>query len=140
MNKRDFIAAACATVAAGVSRAATETAGPLGATLGAVAARPPELDASAGCAAWSRYAGERFAPAAGTAAPALVLRSVTQHAGHDGGEQFTLLFNAEGELPDATTLSLRHAASGQQLAVFVQPAGRDAGGRPLVRAEYARLA
>ena len=100
-------------------------------------ARWPDLDLCAGLENWRRYVGELFVQT-GMADPAtLVLRQVVQRHVDRPGEQFSLLFAALAK--STQPVLLRHCASGQQVPVLVQPAGTDAQGLALYRADFYRL-
>ena len=138
MNKRDFVLGACATVAAGVAQAGVAPADGLLQPCGSGRlARLPDLVEDTGYAAWTRYIGESFDSPAMDAP--LVLGSVERHHLGAGAEQFTLRFqSASGCAVETTMQRLRHKATGQHVAVFLQKAGADADadGGSTYRAEF----
>lgn len=144
MNKRDFIVGACTGVAAGVGHAGdggkppATAAATAGAQTPSRLARRPDLLANPGLAQWQRYAGDRFLiPQAGHQ---LVLRAVEQQHAHLPGEQFTLMFTsaaADAHWHGGFT-TVAHKATGQQLPLFLQDAGRDVAGNSLWRAAFSR--
>jgi hypothetical protein len=145
MNKRDFVLASCTTLAASSvlsepAAAAQQTAVP---QVARRLARWPDLQSSMSLATWRKYIGERFAQPVSTGGTDLVLRGVEQIPGNAAGEQFTLVFAPASDsslLSDAafadSTPALRHRATGQQVAVFLQPAGQDVDGLALYRADF----
>jgi hypothetical protein len=141
MNKRDFILAGCSTLGSGVViahpvRPAHADLVPMTHRL----ARFPDLQASAGLATWHRYVGERFRQFVRASGKEVVLRRIVQRQVDEHGEQFTLLFSTSvGAGLQAGTHPLRHDTTGQQVQVFLQPAGHDLDGMTLYRADFNRL-
>ena len=146
MNKRDFVLTSCTTLAASSVLSASEPGAAKRTGVPQVAgrlARWPDLQSSMSMGTWRKYVGERFAQPVSTGGVDLVLRSVEQLPGNAAGEQFTLVFAPASDsslLSDAafadSTPALRHRATGQQLAVFLQPAGQDLEGLTLYRADF----
>jgi hypothetical protein len=132
MNKRDFLkgsagaalaSAAVASSAAPAAAAGTDAAGPsTGRWLGRTE-RHPDLMAAPCADRFEAYVGEVFATVGGV----LRVAAVTRKPGGPGLEQFDVRFEAvDGTLPAAGIASLAHA-SGQRLALHLQPAdGRTA--------------
>jgi hypothetical protein len=148
MNKRDFVLGGATTLTAGVmlparADAAQPSVGANHSQLdGSTArrlARWPDLASRPDLDTWRHYVGESF----GQAVPGergLVLRRVDQQHPDEQGEQFSLVFAPEaGAKRQSGTHQLRHAATGQQIAVYLQAAGHDADGRALLRADFNRL-
>lgn len=148
MNKRDFVLGGATTLTAGVVLPARATASQLsdgceGSTPERSAvrrlARWPDLASRPDLDAWRHYVGEPFAqPFQGN--HRLVLRRVDLQFSAERGEQFSLVFAPTSDTKrQSGTHQLRHTATGQQIAVYLQAAGHDQDGRVLLRADFNRL-
>lgn len=142
MNKRDFVLGGCTTLVASAGLASPAhpdqpSVGPVRRFL----ARLPDLETHAGAAGWRQYVGERFTQSRSGGKTELVLLSVATGRVDVQGEQFTLLFAALATalLPVAGQ-RLLHRATGQQIPIFLQPAGETLEGLKLYRADFNRLA
>lgn len=128
LNKRAFMLGGCAGLLAGGAAAAATTAAT--ATLG-LRERLPELPGRGySPARWRRYLGQDFA-LDGPGAGSVRLESMedVSGAGAPGARQFSLRFSATAPALPAATRWLRHAASGQRLALYLQPSGPDTQGQ-----------
>lgn len=143
MNKRDFVLGGCTTLAASVVLPSPAMAGP--ASLARVMDRLdrlPDLHLSNSMDTWSKYIGERFVQTAPGEGIEMVLTQVDAHQIEQRGEQFTLTFAATGghAARPLEAHQLRHGASGQQIPIFLQPAGIDLKGSAVYRADFNLLA
>ncbi len=145
MNKRDFVLGGATTLTASVvlstpAKAQRRSADGLGSRLSGRLERFPDLDARPDLDAWRRYVGQRFFQPAPGGAREVVLLRVEQDNAAERGEQFSLLFTSDTKTTLlSNTQRLRHGATGQQIAVFLQPAGSHVDGTALSRAEFNRL-
>lgn len=148
MNKRDFVLGGATTLTAGMvlptgANAAQPSAGQKSPQPERSAARRltrwPDLASRPDLDTWRHYIGEAFTQRLSNG-NGLVLQRVDQHCSGERGEQFSLLFTATGgaRRPGGTQ-DLRHAATGQQFAVYLQTAGHEPNGRALYRADFNRL-
>ncbi len=148
MNKRDFVLGGATTLTAGVvlptgSNAAQPSAGQKNPLPERSSARRltrwPDLASRPDLDTWRHYVGESFAQPQ-SHGNALVLQRVDQHCSGEQDEQFSLVFTAPGGAQRPVgTQDLRHAATGQRCAVFLQAAGHEPNGRALYRADFNRL-
>lgn len=143
MNKRDFVLGGCTTLAAGVVLPSPAMAGPAGlARVMDRLNRLPDLQLSISRDTWSKYIGERFVQTAPGKGIEMVLTQVDAHQVEERGDQFTLTFSATGAhaARPFEAHQLRHAASGQQIPIFLQSAGIDLTGAAVYRADFNLLA
>lgn len=142
MNKRDFVLGGCTTLvaSAGLSNPAhpdQPSVGPVRRFL----TRLPDLETHAGADGWRHYVGERFTQSRSGGKTELVLRSVATSRVDVRGEQFTLFFAAsETALLPVAAQRLLHGVTGQQIPIYLQPAGETLDGLKLYRADFNRLA
>lgn len=121
MNKREFVIGGC-TVALG-SGALLAAAPALAGSPGRLG-RLPEVAVAPRQDAWQRYLNHDFAVEG--AGQKLTLQEIRRHQGSALHEQFTLVFSAANQRAlGAGTRTLRHA-SGQRIAVYVEPMGSSA--------------
>lgn len=142
MNKRDFVLGGCSTLIASAGLSSSAHADQLGVgPVRRLLKRLPDLERHAGADGWRQYVGERFTQLRPGSKAEFVLRRVTKSRVDMQGEQFTLLFAASVavSIPVAAQ-SLLHGATGQQIPIFLQPAGDDLDGLKLYRADFNRLA
>lgn len=135
MNKREFVLGSGSALVAGSGWATVPQ--------GAPQARPDTADAAAALpgsrAHWQARLGERFAVFGAPRPQQLRLQRVDERAGDGLTSQFSLLFQSEGPAPASGAQVLRPAGGGA-LALFLAPAGVDARGTPLLRADFCQLA
>lgn len=124
MNKRDFVIGACAVAGAGAP--ALAATGPRA----AAARRLPPLESSARLTRWQRYVGQAFELDTAEGRVSLRLDRIEQALVNSRDiEQFTLVFaGVDGSAVPAGTQHLLHA-SGQRLAVYLEPSCSAAVGR-----------
>ena len=117
MNKREFMLAAGA---AGIAGAAWSAAPPLRAQ------------------AWRERVGQGFEVPAGRVAQRLVLARCQEHPALPALQQYTLVFRAGRASLPAAIYTLR-GDDGLQQPLYLQPAGQDADGSALLRADCCHL-
>lgn len=125
MNKRDFVIGACAI--AGTAAPALASSGPQTAVH---RRRLPPLETSARLARWKRYVGLAFELDTAEGRVSLRLDRIEEALVDSPGiEQFTLVFTGvDGSSVPAGMHRLSHA-SGQCLAVYLEPSSGAAVGR-----------
>ncbi|MBP6764149.1 MAG: hypothetical protein KA141_04095 [Rubrivivax sp.] len=135
MNKREFVLGSGGALVAGKGWAAVPPGAPQAGAVNApaAAALPGSL------AHWQARVGERFAVFGAAPPQHLLLQRVDARAGDALTSQFSLLFQSEGAAPASGAQVLRPDAGGA-LALFLAPAGTDARGSPLLRADFCHLA
>ena len=148
MNKRDFVLGSATTLTASVVFSThADAAQPVVGIKNPKAqwstahrlARWPDLASQPDLDAWRHYVGEPFAQPL-SIGHGLVLRRVEQRYSGERGEQFSLVFAPTADaIGQSGTHQLRHAATGQKIAVYLQAAGNDLDGRALLRADFNRL-
>lgn len=138
MNKRDFMLGGCAgllVVQVGAAISADDSAAT------GLRRRPPELLGKGYSPdKWRRYLGHAFA-LAGQQGAWLRLEAVEE----EGVKalihrQFSLRFSSAAPALPAATRVLWHEASGQRLALYLEPADPDAAGQPQYLACFSLLA
>lgn len=139
MNKREFVLATGGALTTGIGWAAAP-AGPAA----AATVVPADFSlAGFNLAGWQARVGQQF-EVLGVAQPAqLRLQQVHSHPADQRSDapqtaQFTLVFEAAGSALAAGTQLLRQPA-GAATALYLDPAGRDATGAPLLRAHFCQL-
>lgn len=143
MNKRDFVLGGFTTLAAGVVLPSPAIAGPAGLVhvLDRLD-RLPDLQQSISRDTWCKYIGERFVLTAPARGIEMMLTQVEAHQVKERGDQFTLTFSATGARATRPLEAnqLRHAASGQQIPIYLQSTGIDPNGSAVYRADFNLLA
>jgi hypothetical protein len=135
MNKREFVLGSGGALVAGNSWTAMPPGAPRASAVNAPA--PAALPGS--LAHWQARVGERFAVFGAAPPQHLLLQRVDVRDGDALTSQFSLLFQSEGAAPASGAQVLRPDAGGA-LALFLAPAGADARGSPLLRADFCHLA
>jgi hypothetical protein len=119
MNKREFVFGACALACATDAATACEAQASAG-----LKRRLPDLAAAVDSSAWAAYLDQPFDLGQAGTRQQLRLREVRRVNAGQRGAQFTLAFDGPASRAlDARTRSLRHAASGQRLALYLEPVG-----------------
>ncbi len=127
MNKREFVRAGAAVVA---------SAGTWPVLAGV---RPDRAADDGSLADWQRRVGESFEVYGAAPATRLRLQQVHADRADPALQQFTLRFVGDGAALDSATRVLRRS-DGQALALYLDRAGVDHAGRPLLRAHFCYLA
>ena len=138
MNKREFVFGSCGTLLAGAAAASALPAAALQEAGARRLYRLPDLATGHSLDGWREYLGQRFQ--VGALPASVVLAAVEENPSSASLQQFTLVFRADaGAQPLAAGTHVLAQRSRQHLALYLEPARRDAQGNSY-RAHFSLLA